>query len=260
MKVTLVRVTQDAKMAMAEAGSNCYDSEARAGIVDHCYKSGHHSIMEFADFHFHIEEVSRALTHQLVRHRLASFAQRSQRYCKEDGFGYVTPQSIKNKRFKIDLSSVGINTANYQMSYDEMIYIIQEFYNAMVQAGIPTEDSRYVLPNSCDTVIDVKINFRALMNFMNERLCTRAQWEIRKLAWLMKEAVEKYDPQLAKFLIPKCEKHAPNCFCYEDKKHSYCGRNPHISDVFEMYSKYRDIDAMCGLMCSEPDPEENSLQ
>ena len=97
MKVTLTRVTENPVSAIEEAASNCYDSEPTGGkIMKSCYESGHHSVLEFADFTFHIEGVSRALTHQLVRHRLASYAQRSQRYCDEDGFKYVIPTKIQN--------------------------------------------------------------------------------------------------------------------------------------------------------------------
>ena len=92
MKVELIRITENPVEAIESAASNCYDSIPTGGkIMEHCYKSGHMSVMEFADFHFHIEGVSRVLSHQLVRSRLASFAQRSQRYCSEDGYKYITP-------------------------------------------------------------------------------------------------------------------------------------------------------------------------
>ena len=86
MKVTLTRVTENPILAIEEAASNCYDSEATGDgkIMKHCIKSGHTSVTEFCDFTFHIEGISRTLSHQLVRHRLASYAQRSQRYCSEN--------------------------------------------------------------------------------------------------------------------------------------------------------------------------------
>ena len=89
MKVTLTRVTENPIGAIEEAACNCYNSEPTGGkIMKACYNSGHHSVLEFCDFTFHIEGVSRALTHQLVRHRLASYAQRSQRYCGEKLFNW----------------------------------------------------------------------------------------------------------------------------------------------------------------------------
>ena len=94
-KVELIKYTTNPVEAIEEAASTCYDSSPTGGkIMNHCYKSGHHSVLEFADFTFRITGVSRALTHQLVRHRLASYAQRSQRYCKETGFEFVVPPSI----------------------------------------------------------------------------------------------------------------------------------------------------------------------
>ena len=97
MKVTLTRVTQNPVLAIEEAASNCYDSQPSADgkIMNACYKSGHHSVLEFADFTFHIEFISRACSHQVVRHRTASYAQRSQRYVEEDKFAYVTPPTIQ---------------------------------------------------------------------------------------------------------------------------------------------------------------------
>ena len=95
MEVKLTRLIENPVEAIEEAASNCYDSIPTGGaIMNHCYQSGHHSVLEFAHFTFHVTGVSRALTHQLVRHRMASYAQRSQRYCKEDGFDFVVPESI----------------------------------------------------------------------------------------------------------------------------------------------------------------------
>lgn len=100
MKVELIQYTHQPVNAIEIAASTCYDSNTAGGrIMRHCYKSGHHSVLEFADFTFRISGVSRVLTHQLVRHRVASFAQRSQRYCMEDGFEYVTPATVsKNEK------------------------------------------------------------------------------------------------------------------------------------------------------------------
>ena len=221
MKVTLTRVTENPIGAIEEAACNCYDSEPTGGkIMKSCYKSGHHSVLEFADFTFHIEGVSRALTHQLVRHRLASYAQRSQRYCGENGFEYVVPSSIKNNE----------GAYNY---YQGLMKMIDEGYKLLQQNGIPNEDARYILPNACETVIEVKMNLRSLIHFMNERLCTRAQWEIRQMALLMKKAIEEQYPELAKYLVPKCEIHEGMPFCTE---HSTCGRHPRLKD---MYSEFK---------------------
>ena len=222
MKVTLTRITENPIGAIEEAACNCYNSEPTGGkIMKSCYKSGHHSVLEFADFTFHIEGVSRALTHQLVRHRLASYAQRSQRYCDEDGFGYVIPTKIQNNPTALAF-------------YEDTINKIRLSYASLQEFGIPNEDARYLLPNACETTIEVKMNFRTLIHFMNERLCTRAQWEIRQMALLMKKAIEEQYPELAKYLVPKCEIHEGMPFCTE---HSTCGRHPKLMTIYSAFLK-----------------------
>lgn len=230
MKVTLTRVTTDPILAIEEAASNCYNSEPTTDgkIMKHCIKSGHTSVTEFADFTFHIEGVSRALSHQLVRHRLASYAQRSQRYCSEDGFNYVTPKTIE----KIPDAVV---------KYEQIMTLIEDAYLTLQELGIANEDARMVLPNACETILEVKMNLRALMNFMHERLCTCAQWEIRELARLMRDAVIQEVPLLADYLVPKCERYGKQFgMCNETKKRS-CGRHPTVSEVFEGYNRYKDL-------------------
>lgn len=222
MEVQLIAYTQDPVRAIENAATTCYDSQPTDGrIMRHCYKSGHHSTLEFADFTFRIKGVSRALTHQLVRHRVASFAQRSQRYCMEDGFEVVTPASVKRD-------------AQTEAVYSETIDTIREAYGKLIAAGVPAEDARMLLPNACCTEICVKMNLRELIHFANERLCACAQWEIRALAREMVRAVSEVAPQLQDFLVPKCEKNAPYCFCTESKKRS-CGRHPLLSEVYRKY-------------------------
>ena len=186
MNVKLTRITNDPILAIEGAASNCYDTDPKenGNTMRHCIKSGHTSVTEFCDFTFHIEGISRALSHQLVRHRLASYAQRSQRYCNESNFGYVLPQTIKNNPEALDCYQAA-------MSYLGLTY------THLQELGVPNEDARMVLPNACETQIEVKMNLRTLMNFMNERLCSCAQWEIRQLAQKMKLAIIEQVPQLA---------------------------------------------------------------
>ena len=217
MKVTLTRVTENPVNAIEEAASNCYDSEPTGGkIMKSCYNSGHHSVLEFCDFTFHVEGISRALTHQLVRHRLASYAQRSQRYCDEDGFKVVIPTKIAKNPSALAF-------------YEDAINKIRLSYATLQELGIPNEDARYLLPNACETVIEVKMNLRSLIHFMNERLCTRAQWEIRQLALEMKKCIEEQYPELAEYLVPKCEIHKDTPFCTE---HKSCGRHHTLKEIF----------------------------
>ncbi len=219
MKVELINYTKNPVEAIEKAASTCYDSQPTGGkIMKHCYKSGHHSVLEFADFTFKISGVSRALTHQLVRHRMASYAQRSQRYCEEDGFEFVTPASIAKNE-----------TASKR--YNEVIESIKQAYSELIDMGIKAEDARMLLPNACCSEICVKMNLREFIHFCNERLCACAQWEIRELAKKMAEEVYRVEPALGEYLVPKCEAHAPYCFCTESKSRS-CGRHPLISEYF----------------------------
>lgn len=234
MKVTLTRVTENPILAIEEAAANCYNSTPtdEGKIMRHCIKSGHASVTEFCDFTFHIEGISRALSHQLVRHRIASYAQRSQRYCSENGFAYIVPKSIEKDRMALD---------QYQLCMGK----IAEVYKELQNLGVPNEDARMVLPNACETIIEVKMNLRTLMNFMNERLCTCAQWEIRALALAMKKAVIEQIPQLEPYLVPKCERFGKEFgFCLETEKRRKelnCNRHPRLAEVFEDYTFYNDM-------------------
>lgn len=243
MKVTLTRVTENPIGAIEEAACNCYNSEPTGGkIMRACYNSGHHSVLEFCDFTFHIEGVSRALTHQLVRHRLASYAQRSQRYCGENGFEFVTPKSIYTNKEAWN-------------RYGAIMRELKDAYEELQDLGVPNEDARMLLPNACETVIEVKMNLRSLIHFMNERLCTRAQWEIRLLALEMKKCVLAVYPELAEFLVPKCEIHKKQPFCPE---HSTCGKHPRLKDIYDRFldPKYYALDQLIQDVKTIPMPAE----
>lgn len=190
MKVTLIQATPNTIETIAQIASICYDSNPKdpMKLVKHLYMSGHHSVFEHIYFTFKIERISRACSHQLVRHRHCSFTQRSQRYCPEDGFEYVTPKTI------IDKNALG--------TYDYEMFNTDIWYKAMQKAGIPNEDARYLLPNACTTELYLSCNLRELIHIANERLCSKAQWEIRDL---VKEMVELVDPELRFMLVPKCK-------------------------------------------------------
>lgn len=222
MKVILTRFTENPIIAIEEAASNCYDSAPsnEGKILKHCIKSGHTSVTEFCNFTFHIEGVSRSLLAQLTRHRHAGYAVRSQRYCSEDGFEYIIPPSIKNNEATLN-------------QYNAVMEHLQTMYSVLQKQGIPNEDARYVLPNACETKLELTMNLRALMNFFNERLCTCAQWEIRALAKEMKRLIIEKIPELEPYLVPKCEKYGVEYgFCNESKERS-CKRHPLISEVFK---------------------------
>ena len=187
MNVTLIQATPNPVETIAQIASICYDSNPKnpMALVKHLYNNGHMSVMEHIYFTFKIEGISRACSHQLVRHRHCSFTQRSQRYCSEDGFEYVTPPTVDEDQFRIDMSELRTWYKDHQEMY-----------------GVPNEDARYILPNACATSLYLSCNLRELIHMANERLCIRAQWEIRDLVKAMCKLV---DPQLQFMLVPKCQ-------------------------------------------------------
>jgi thymidylate synthase (FAD) len=169
-------------------------------ILKHVINLGHNSVIEHTTFTFAISDVSRSLTHQLVRHRIASYAQQSQRYVNLKKPNYVIPPKIAD------------NT-EMKKTYEDTMDIIWKQYNKLIEMKIPAEDSRYVLPNAACTNIIVTMNARSLLNFFELRCCLHAQWEIRKLANLMLKEIKKKAPIIF-------EKAGPTC-----KSKGYCSEN-----------------------------------
>ena len=177
MIVKLLAYTQNADAICAAAGKSCYSAKPPAELVGSgdpektlgkIVGMGHHSVIEHASFTFSVEGVSRTLTHQLVRHRIASFSQQSQRYVSLDKPTYVVPDTVKANPKLL---------ARYEELMDEIWAVYGE-----LQETIPAEDARYVLPNGCTTNITITMNARELLHFFSLRCCNRAQWEIRELA------------------------------------------------------------------------------
>lgn len=188
-----------------------FEWDKRTKLLKHVLDSGHHSVLEHVTVTFLISGVSRALTHQLVRHRLCSYSQQSQRYVefKDGKFDYVTPKSIENYN-------------DLLLEYDTFMNQVSSLYAKFTEAGIPAEDARMILPNACCTNITMTVNLRELIHISNERLCTCAQSEIRKLIYLMTKEVVKELDFLKPYLVPKCEVLG---YCNESPKRS-CGRKP----------------------------------
>jgi thymidylate synthase (FAD) len=181
------------------------DTENMLKLVKKVLASGHHSTIEHCQYVFTISGVSRACTHQLVRHRHMSFSQKSQRYVVEKGqFEYITPATIIN--------------AGMQEEYDVMMSKTAEFYEKMIEKAIPAEDARFILPNAATSSLVASLNLREMIHLANLRLCTNAQHEIRKLVKKMCELVVEKEPWLKEYLVPKCD---VNEFCDEIKS---CGR------------------------------------
>lgn len=224
MEVRLISCTENPIETCMQCAAVCYDSKPSFKILKACVESGHTSVLEHANYTFEIKGVSRALLAQLTRHRIASYSVRSQRYCKEDYADGAEPSFV--------IPQLGVPTSEAAKVYMNSIKHSFDAYDILCEIGIKPEDARMVLPNACNTIIMMTINLRSLGNFMGERLCTRAQWEIRKLAKLMKREIlctmtdEEADFFDLHWLVPKCRQHKlPMC-----EEHNGCGYSPSIDN------------------------------
>lgn len=226
MKVELISWTKDPLMTCAKAASVCYDSEPSLKIIKGCIKSHHESVLEHASFTFKISGISRSCSHQLVRHRIASYSQQSQRYVKLDNPNWVLPTNYMPYDDETErLEKVMLASCEKSLeAYEELI----NGYDC------ESDEARCVLPNASPTTIVITMNIRTLMNFFNERLCSRASREIRQVAIKMKKAilncpditVEEADI-LDNIFVPKCEKYDIP-FCPEIQ---CCGRHKRLKEI-----------------------------
>lgn len=203
MMVKLVRHTPEPERTVAMSARLCYSpigaaqleekisDEQAANLVRKLVSMGHLSTLEHVTFTFAIEGVSRVLTHQLVRHRIASYSQQSQRYVKEHDFETIVPASIASK-------------PEAKAKFDKLMTEIQAMYDEFIALDIPAEDARYILPNATETKIVCTFNARSLLNFFSLRCCTRAQWEIRALANEMLRQCQAVAPVIFENAGPTC--------------------------------------------------------
>lgn len=229
LKVKLLRYTPQGEKLIASAAKLCYSDSSikdiEEGLTEEKTQSflnmlvdlGHESPIEHISFTFGAEGVSRTLTHQLVRHRIASYSQQSQRYVKLSDFKYVIPPEIKNDKEakKIFIEAMEKDT-HYYNKITDILY--EKHLNRYISDGLSEkkakskaekeaiEDARYVFPNACETKIVFTMNARVLLNFFRLRTCNRAQWEIRELAIEMLKLVQKVYPALFKDAGPGCTK------------------------------------------------------
>lgn len=184
MQVTIINATQEPESVISEcAGVSYGKSDFSKKRIEHCMSNNHMSVFENAIVTFKVEEISRSCSHQLVRHRMASFVQKSQRYTKLEGEDwYVIPQSIIGDIPQVD-------------GFEKFMNSCKEYYNKMLSQGVKPEDARFVLPEATKTDLTVTMNIRELFHFFNLRLDKHAQWEIRKLAEHMKYEVSQYNVQ-----------------------------------------------------------------
>ena len=232
MKVKLLRYTKDAEFLCGAAALTTTQSGSPSEILEKMKQQkakqiikrvtgyGHTSVIEHASFTFSIEGVSRVLTHQLVRHRIASYTQQSQRYVTYNTLEkYVTPPSIANN-------------AKSKKTFEDALKSISEAYQRLLKLEIPKEDARFILPNAAKTNIIVTMNARELRHFFNLRCCARAQWEIREVATEMLRQAKKAAPTLF-------ENAGPNCV-----ELSYCSEGkmkPSECNVEEIKKQFRNM-------------------
>ncbi|MGI6104653.1 MAG: FAD-dependent thymidylate synthase [Raoultibacter sp.] len=196
MQVELLYHTPDPERAVATAARLCYapvgaaelletmSDERVKSVLSTIMKGGHFSTLEHASYTFAVDGVSRALTHQLVRHRIASFNQQSQRYVSfETGLEVIKPETVATDE---ETNAV----------FDEAIEHALLAYKKLLDAGVPAEDARYLLPNAAESKIVVTMNIRELLHFFELRCCNRAQWEIQELANRMLELARPTAPYI----------------------------------------------------------------
>lgn len=203
MQVKLLSHTPEPEKVVAAAARLCYsassidtllqlESSAAARLIRKVLGLGHLSVLEHVTCSFGVEGISRACSHQLVRHRVASYSQQSQRYVSHSTpFEAVVPQSIKDRSALL-------------ARYDELMGQIHATYAELLDAGIPAEDARFVLPNAAATKIVISMNARELHHFFALRCCRRAQWEIRAMATQMLHQCRTISPVLFENAGPPC--------------------------------------------------------
>src|SRR5512133_312393 len=228
MKVSLLQHTPDPERSVALAARLCYSPASIAELNDRLSQSdiagflekimslGHQSVLEHISFTFGIDGISRACSHQLVRPRLASYSQQSQRYVtfKGDDFPPVIPESISCSEKRSQLFSKAVKAA-------------AEAYRGLVEDGVPAEDARFVLPNAAETKIIVTMNGRELLHFFELRCCERAQWEIRAVAVQMLKLIKPLAPTIF-------ENSGPGCVSGPCPEGQFCcGRTAEIRNIFK---------------------------
>lgn len=254
MNVTLLAHTPEPEKIIASAAKLCYSSsgidsicdnlteEKTRNFIDMLVSVGHESVLEHVSFTFGIEGISRACSHQLVRHRIASYSQKSQRYVNENEFEYITPPEIESN-YEAYVEFVRVMN-EITKSYAKIADLLTESHKEKFIAGgmdeksalskarkLANEDARFILPNACETKIVVTMNVRSLFNFFRHRCCNRAQWEIRAVANEMLRLCLQTAPDIFKYAGPSCVAEGK---CPEGKM--TCGK---INEVREYFSSFK---------------------
>ncbi len=223
MKVALLEHTYNPDNLAAVAARVCYSDndvenihlsdEDRRRLLKRVISSGHHSVLEHASFTYALEGISRVATHQLVRHRIASYSQQSHRYTKIKPQNFVVPPSIRE------------NPEAYEL-FEKAIEGCVDLYERLMQMGIKREDARFVIPQAVSSRIIVTMNARELLHFFSLRCCVRAQWEIREAAIEMLRLAKRVAPIIF-------ENAGPACVRGRCPEHDPCTNIREIRDYFK---------------------------
>lgn len=185
MKVELFDYTPDPEAKIATAAAICYDADTGPDALQRRIKSlmsmRHLATLRFAYATFHVRDVSRVCSHQLVRHPHLSYLQRSQRYCKEEESEIVVPTSFSRSD---------------EIAYAAAIAKAKEVYAQLLRNGVPKGDARFVLPQGCETSMYITGNFQAWYDFLLRRLEKKAQWEVREVAFLIHDYLLNLAPNI----------------------------------------------------------------
>jgi thymidylate synthase (FAD) len=200
------------------------DPAKQQKLIQGVIESGHGSTIEHIVFTFGISGVSRTLSHQLVRHRAGvAFDQQSQRYVKFKGAATMEPGTILEA------------DEDLRERYEAQVAGSLKLYGELLEAGIPGEDARFVFPNATRTNLVMTANLRALIHMSGLRLCTMAQWEIRRLFQLIRHEIFQISPFLGSFLAPKC---VPLGYCDEmGNRDEHCPIRPHKDNVLAAWAE-----------------------
>ncbi len=226
IQVKLISYPKETDLIAKMAAAICYsgghdyeeirsDAERKpAEYLSKIVKNGHLSILEHNVYVFYVSGLSRVASHQLVRKRIASYSQQSQRYVDAKNFKAVIPETIKKSTF----------IEHYNKKLEEC----SDLYQEMVDGGIPKEDARFILPGATTTQLIVSMNAHSLVDFFVQRLCLCSQWEIRRLAEIMLEEAQKVSPLIFKDLGAYCDFYG---YCPENDKS--CGRYKTLKEILE---------------------------
>jgi thymidylate synthase (FAD) len=201
-----------------------YNVAKQQRLIQGVIESGHGSTIEHVVFTFGITGVSRTLSHQLVRHRAGvAFDQQSQRYVKFKDASTMLPATVEEA------------DPDLRQRFENQIDGSLDLYGDLVAAGIPGEDARFIFPNATRTNLVMTANLRALIHMSGLRLCTMAQWEIRRLFQLIRHEIFQVSPFLGSFLAPKC---VPLGYCDEmGNRDEHCPIRPHKDNVLGAWAE-----------------------